>query len=195
MFSSTVNIDLGKLVKYQKDVEQQLNGAPGPVNDAMKLWAVRYRSYTQLRFDSFSRGGGDWRPLALSTVKARRKGKYQNKTRSSLANKNGKSVSAGGAVTILRDTGLLFAALSPVFSGTPGALEERIPFGIRIGYGGPQRHASKDGKGKQATIADIASFHQNGAIPRMPARQIIVKPDAQLLSIMSQDMEKALNGL
>ena len=90
---------------------------------------------------------------------------------------------------ILRDTGTLFAALSPTFTGKPGALEEGIPFGIRVGYGGPSRHP--DGK---ATIADIASFHQTGN-GKLPVREIIVAPLPNVIEGMARDMQRALRQL
>lgn len=175
MLESTINVNLNGLEKFQDDIDSQLNSGNGPVNDALKLWAIRYRSYIQLRFDTFSRGGGNWRDLSPATKKARR------------GNKKAKS----RTFAILRDTGTLFAALNPVFSGAPGALQEQIPFGIRVGYGGPQTYQ----KGTRATIADVASFHQNGVEPRLPKREIIVTPDEHLLDLMSKDMTRALNAL
>ena len=198
--SAAVNIILVNLEKFGKDIQAQLNGADGPVQDAIQLWAVRYRSWSQLRFDLYSRGGGDWQKLALSTIKRRRHGTKSNvlKLRQILAAKpeqaNSPQPSMGDGVSILRDTGLLFAALAPIFAGAPGALQETIHFGIRVGYGGPQRHI-KGGKQARATIADIASFHQNGNLPRLPQREIIVDPPEELLETMADDMTKALNKL
>jgi hypothetical protein len=92
----------------------------------------------------------------------------------------------------LRDTGLLFAALSPIFAGAPGALQEFIKFGIRVGYGGPQKH-SLGQTTSMATIADIASFHQNGFGTKLPQREIIVNPPPDVIQDMADDMTKALN--
>lgn len=180
MITSTVSVDLKGLEKFEKDVVTQLNGANGPAKKALKLWAVRYRSYVQLRFDTYSKGGGNWRALSAATIKTRRKGR-------------GKKNGISGTFTILRDTGTLFAALAPIFTGAPGAIEEEIPFGIRVGFGGPQKYVT--GKKTKASIADIASFHQNGVAPRLPQREIIVPPNAQLLETMADDMTKALNEL
>lgn len=188
---STVSVNLKGLEKFQSEIDQQLAGKDGPIRKAFKLWGVRYRSYIQLRFDSYSKGGGDWRALSLATIKARRKGSNKNKSRSSLARNKAKPVNAGGSFTILRDKGLLFAAVNPVFNGAPGAIEEQIPFGIKAGFGGPQKHDS----GGTATIADIANFHQKGAEPRMPQRKIIVEPDAKLLGQMAGDMTNALQEI
>lgn len=191
LISATVNVDLSGLNQFRDSIDRQLKGEAGPISDCIRLWAVRYRSYAQLRFDTFSKGGGDWKPLSFATIKARRSGKAKKGFSSLATNKSGRLVAAKKQVAILKDTGILFAALQPVFVGTPGALEEKIAFGIRVGYGGPMKHD----KGGRATIADIASFHQNGAMPRMPAREIIVKPPDSLLNTMAEDMSKAMGEL
>lgn len=192
-FTSEVKLDLKGLESFGTAVNAQLNGQPGPVQSAIKLWAVRYRSFAQIRFDLYSRGGGDWKQLAASTIKQRRRGTKSNtlKLRAIYAQKqkaDPASVSMGGVISILRDTGLLFNALNPVFNGAPGAIEDQIPFGVRVGYGGPQRHDND----KYATIADIASYHQEGNLPRMPSRKIIVDPPEDLLHVMAEDMQKAM---
>lgn len=195
--SATVSTDLSGLQGFEKKVKEQLNGSAGPIHDVLLLWAFRYRSYIQLRFDTFSKGGGNWKPLANTTIEARRKGTKSNvKALRDLSTKTGKkTVPAAGGFAILRNTGTLFAALAPIYVGSPGALEEQIKYGIRVGYGGPQRHIGKGAAKSSATIADIASFHQNGAMPRLPKREIIVDPSPALIQQMSDDMEKALKEL
>lgn len=195
--STTISVDLKGLEKFKASIESQLNGqSSGPIHDALKLWAVRYRSWVQQRFDIFSKGGGDWQKLAASTIKKRRKGAVANvlKLRQVLEAKvkrDPQAVTGGGQVSILRDTGLLFNALAPIFAGAPGAIEELIKFGIRCGYGGPQRHALIKSR-SPATIADIANFHQVGNLPKLPKREIIVPPPATLITTMADDMQKAL---
>jgi hypothetical protein len=127
-------------------------------------------SFLGLRFARLSRGGGEWPPLAPSTIKARRKGKGKGKP------------------AILRDVGLLYNALSPTLN-SPGAINERVPFGVRVGYGGPMRH----GEGR-ATIADIASYHQRG-VGRLPQRKIIVPPDGSTRRGMMSDARRALKKI
>lgn len=178
MYSADIHINLKGLDRFKKSVNDQLNGKAGPIANCIKLWAVRYRSFAQLRFDLYSRGGGDWAHLAVSTMKKRRKG-----TRKQSIVK----------FAILRDTGTLFTALTPLFIGSPGAIETKIPFGVRVGYGGPQRYTQESGKGSRATIADIASFHQAGVVPRLPKREIIVPPTRELMNTMADDMTKALH--
>lgn len=180
---------------------------PPPIQAALTQWAARYRGFAQRRFDKFSKGGGDWPPLTLGTIRARRSGKGA-KSRSSLARiavkKNGRVVGhrLGAAtrrkgnqlvnvtVSLLRDKGLLFAALNPTFGAAPGAVEQKRGLSVLVGYGGPARH----GVGGSATIADIASFHDVGS-GHLPKRQIIVPPDASVLSSMANDMQRALGRL
>jgi len=94
-----------------------------------------------------------------------------------------------GSFSILRDVGLLYDVLAPTFSGAPGQLQEDIPFGVRVGFGGPARHP--DGT---ATIADIASFHQIGG-PHLPQRKIIVPPDEPTQKVMAGAMDTALKTI
>lgn len=204
MFISTaVIVDLSKLRKFKADIAKQLDGGYGPVNDAVKLWGVRYRSWSQSRFDLYSKGGGDWQDLSEATIKKRRKGSNSNRAKlkeiwnakATLHKKDSNASSAGGKPSILRDTGLLFGALAPIFVGAPGALQQRIKFGIRVGYGGPQRHAVDANSKGAATIADIASFHQLGNLPRMPQREIIVSPPLPVVDKMEADMFSALDKL
>jgi len=167
-----VRVKLDGLQKYQRILRDDLAGTGnGPIRAAFKQWAARYRAFLQERFASYSRGGGDWPDLAESTKRQRRKGK----------GKSGVVVFA-----ILRNFGYLFAALTPNFTGRPGALQQNIPYGIRVGFGGPGKHP----KGN-ATIADIASFHQQGG-KFLPVRQIIVDPPEQVIFAMRGDMQNAL---
>jgi hypothetical protein len=92
--------------------------------------------------------------------------------------------------SILMDTGTLFKALSPEFTGELGQLEKDIPFGIRVGYGGPGKHK----KSKTATVADIAGFHQRGE-GNLPKREIIVDPPSGTISKMRSVMNEAISQL
>lgn len=165
--SQDVVVNLVPLKEFRGVVQSDLAGATnGPVRRAFKQWGYRYRTWAQQRFDAYSKGGGDWPPL-----KTKRK-------RGELA-----------AASILRDTNTLFTALDPTFSNKPGQLEEKIPFGIRVGFGGPHRHPSGT-----ATIADIAMFHDQG-MGNNPQRQIIVDPPVQVVLQMARDMERGLATL
>lgn len=169
----SVKVNLKPLKKFLRTVSQDLRlSGSGPIRKAIKQWAVRYRSFVRERFDKFSKGGGNWRPLSKRTLAGRRKGK-----------------GVGLVAAILRDTGTLMAALQPTFTRKPGALERNIPFGVRVGFGGPAKH-----KGGKATIADIASFHQEGK-GSLPKREIIVSPSSKVITAMARDMERALSSV
>ncbi len=173
----SVTIDLRGLNRFAAIISRDLRGtSSGPIRDAMKQWGARYRSFVQRRFVRYSRGGGNWKPLAPSTLRARRRGNKK------------KGIPGEASHAILRDTGVLFAALDPVFKRKPGALQKDIRFGIRVGYGGPARHPTGEG----ASVADIARFHQRGHGNRPPKREIIVKPDAKTQEKMAEDMERAI---
>ena len=253
MMERRVYLDLSGLRRFQSQVAAQLDGvSAGPIRDAFRQWAARYRSAMQLRFDTFSKGGGDWPPLKIETklgrtrsvrrlnaalsrgeitqkqfdkrigsatrsdrlARARIRGtewftaKHLNlqarrtagrlserdyivrsRKLNALQNRAGQGKKNAGRVTILRDTGTLFNVLSPEFVGAPGQLEEQIPFGVTVGFGGPAIHP----KGK-ATIAAIAAFHQDGG-PRLPQRRILVEPDPALIELMAGDMTIALQRI
>lgn len=176
--AATVRLNLKPLKRFAAAIRADLRlTGNGPVRRAMRQWAERYRSFAQLRFDSFSKGGGDWAPLKESTKKRRRKAR------------KGRLKGAARSFSILRDNNLLFPALTPVWNRKPGALQKDITFGVRVGYGGPAKYP-----GGKATIADIATFHDTGA-GNLPKRQIIVVPDAKTLTAMAGDMERGLGEM
>lgn len=264
--AASVDIDLTALRHYEKAIDAGLNqAADNAVAKALKQWGARYRSWAQQRYNKYSRGGGDWKPLADSTKMQRRstvkskhykskrkspggtKIEYTASSKKSMGGKRGAKtnklkrtlsglqksriklkgkgvfakVKSGIAqsskrkkriakakkalakhragnlrnkilkvrFSILRDLGLLFNVLAPVFQGTPGAIQQRIPYGIRVGYGGASRH----GKGR-ATIADIADIHNRG-LGNMPKRVIIAPPPENVLTMMAKDMDRALKQL
>ena len=169
-----VKLNLKPLRRLKDGVSNGLRNPSeqNPVRDAIKQWAARYRSFVQLRFDKFSKGSGNWKPLALSTIRRRRKGKGK-----------------GRRASILRDTNTLFTVLNPTFTNRPGQLQKNIPFGVTVGYGGPGRYP-----GGKATVVDIASFHQKGS-RFLPKREIIVQPDGKTLRAMADDMITAFRKL
>lgn len=177
-----VKIDLSRLDRYKSTVAVDMRGpGQGPVRSAMRQWAQRYLGFAQERFDELSRGGGGaWPPLSAATIKARRapaRGNSQAKR------------AVGRVASILRNTGRLFAALTPGFGSKPGQLNEDIPFGVKVGYGGPASHGDD-----KLSIADIASIHQHG-LGAVPVREIIVNPTAQLQDQMADDMDRALGKI
>lgn len=164
-----------------------------------------YEAFTKRRFNTFSRGGGDWRPLALSTVKARRTGgkakggvdfgggrsngkRLGTGARSSLAIDTRKKdilVSAGGTFSILRDKGFLFNALT---IGTPGNRITDIPNGIVYGFS----DAPHAGDGGPISIGRLAAAHHYG-VPEhhLPARPILVYPDPATTAAIGRTLAAA----
>ncbi len=129
-----------------------------------KQWAFVYRTFVRRRFDTYSRSMGNWPSLSPKTIARRRTGPRARRI--------------GRRTTMLRDTGTLYAALSPRFKGSPGALEQMVSDGVLVGFGGEARHPTG-----RATIADIATFHDEGK-GHLPQRQIIVDPDTKALDRM-----------
>jgi hypothetical protein len=173
-----VKVNLLSLAQFREAIAADLRlRANGPIRQCLHQWAAVYRAAMQDRFDRYSKGGGDWPGLAESTKRRRRGPRKGHKGERSF--------------TILRDTGTLFAALTPAWQGKPGAIQRDTPFGIRVGYGGPHKYV------KGATppsIADIASFHQNGG-GRLPKREIIVNPESATYEKMLALMEAAVAKL
>jgi len=160
-FSGMVNLS-----KALRSAATGQGGFSGPFGAMYKQWAVRYSAFVRKRFNTYSRGGGDWEPLKDSTKKGRRKGK------------------GSGNAAILKDTGTLFGALT---IGSRGNLTDRISAGVEFGFGGSDRHP--DGT---MTVKRLAEIHQKGSSRRnIPARPIIVMPDARTNRGMMSDMERA----
>jgi hypothetical protein len=203
MIEIKTTIDLRGLEKFKTLVHTSTSGPTSDlVKDVFLKWAARYRSFIQQRFNQFSRGGGDWSPLAEGTIKARARRPisrlYQSlangdineeqfskrirgarkKAEKSLANYEANPTD----IAILRDTNTLFNALDP------GSLQEWVPYGIRVGYGGTESYPNG------TSIADIAEFHQLGN-SKLPKREILVEPPEDILQDMRDDVVFALHEI
>ena len=172
----------------------------GAFGTLIKQWGVRVSAFGQRRFRDFSRGGGNWAPLALSTIERRQKARRPSKTnpfallggkkdgtgaRSSLARdtkRGGKLVSAGRTISVLIDSGRLYGALG---LNQPGNLFRRVPGGIEFGIEGGK------GSGSGVTIGDIARFHHNGG-KHLPRRRVVDVPDQATAEGMSSDLARAI---
>jgi hypothetical protein len=182
-----VKVDLSGLKKFQDLIDKGLRRKSGPVHDALTQWIRRYRGAMSERFDTFSRGGGDWPALAQSTINARRHGTSKSGGRGKTGARALKKEQAtgGGQVSILRDTGMIFNALDPA-GRRAGNWDDYIANGVEVGFGGSAVH-----KGTSLTIAQIAAYHQEGT-SRMKARKILVSPDEHTQDLMCQDMRMAV---
>lgn len=163
----TVSINLKGLTKFRGELGA---GSSDTQARVLKVWEFRYKGFIFNRFNSFSRGGGDWPALAESTIAKRRSG------------------GGDGSPAILVDIGLLRGALTPVVTPPPGWESKKGPWQVEVGYGGAAAH----GEGGHATIADIASFHNRGT-DHLPKRTIIVKPPDDVLKAMGVDAARILN--
>lgn len=146
-------------------------GNPALGERIAKAWATIYRAFVRQRFAAQSRGGGEWAPLALSTIKRRRGG--------------------GQGAAILRDTGALFASLQPNLEGA-GLLKSSPlkPVGFRATLQSARTYKAG------ATLQEVAEYHHHGE-GRLPARTILVAPPqstiAQMAAHGKRIMVKAAN--
>lgn len=207
--------------RFKKALQQAFSGNTPAFDQFSKRVLAMYSGYVMRRFDVYSRGGGDWKPLAPSTIYRRAhktverakqeadanlrrghdsKGKPYGGAEHDAAIKRArgrahqflnrvlglpakqtrgirigpskipKGLNTGGSVSILRDTGTLFNALS--ISSPANIMRRKGPV-FEFGIGGNMTHP----KGN-LTLGRLASYHQNGgAIPnRPPQRRILVSP-------------------
>ncbi|HOM61924.1 MAG TPA: hypothetical protein PLP49_10895 [Anaerohalosphaeraceae bacterium] len=159
--------------------------------DCWKKWGLYYRSEMKERFDIYSKGGGDWAPLKPSTIYRRRHGKGGRYKRGKKAYLKALAT-GGGQVSILRDTGTLFNALSPTL-GKLGQRQDIYKNGVGVGFADVPHP-----RGGTATIAQIASYHQTGG-KHLPKREILVEPNdttkLQMVRYAEQTMQKLLKGM
>lgn len=107
-----------------------------------------------------SRGDGTWKPLAESTIKARRKGKKSKK-------------GAGSKQpAILRDTGLMFSQLHPQIEAPTVLKASAVKFEAVVGFGGTAKYPGG------LTTSDVMGFHQTGG-GNLPQRKILVDADVK----------------
>jgi len=184
VITATVTFDFSKLHKFRN----LLNGSSRWGDWMLRQWAARYRGFAQRRFNKASKGDGTWAKLQPATIARRRKGEYAGKQ---VGKRRRRAITAAqGTVAILRDTGLLFAALNPQLN-SQGGIEQvsRNSLKVTVGYGGPAGHP-----GTRLTIADLARIHNEG-MGNVPRRQIIVNPDRALEKAMARDAETALKRM
>lgn len=187
----SVSINTAGIKRFTAEVRQGLRNHTGPFGQMFTQWAADYAAFTRRRFNTFSRGGGDWKPLARSTALARNRIANAGKSRggkgggsaggvgsrSSLFRNRGGGLSPvfgrnGGARTfsILRDTGTLFNALA---IGAKGNYVGRGPGSVVYGLAAIPANRM----GGTTTIQKIAHWHNVGA-GHLPRRVILAKPDA-----------------
>jgi hypothetical protein len=187
--------------RYNGDVLNGLRaGAQSPLRDAMRKWAARYMGFIRRRFVTYSRGGGNWKPLAPTTVQRRatktqaqrRKldKRVQKIMRTTRVDDKGagtfeairRNLISSTPIAILIDVGRMRDALA---LGGPGNVVQDIDAGVRCGIGDAPSAAAG------LTVGQLARIHHAGS-GRIPARPIIVPPDEATLSGMRRDVDQAM---
>lgn len=144
-----------------------------------------YLGFIRRRYAKYSRGGGNWAPLADSTIRSRRKGGRRGQARSKVNARK-----TGGPAAILRDTGLLFNALkvSGIKPSRGGQLRMKGR-SVRAGFDENIRHPDTE-----FSYAELADIHQNGT-NAIPARPIFVEPDEKTKRIMRRTIKAAIKRI
>jgi hypothetical protein len=184
----SVEVNVRPLLKVEGDFSSIVRVPSHPaIEDMFTQWADRYSAFVRRRFNQYSRGGGDWAPLALSTVQRRRRGKrgsvftndrgqWSRRLFVARDTRRGMLVASPAAYAILRDTGSLFGALT---IGARGNLTRRGPGTVTFGIEG-------GATGKGVTLGQIARWHDKGA-EKLPQRRILVQPSAGVVRNMASD--------
>jgi hypothetical protein len=163
---SFVKTNTKVLSRIRQDMRNDLRSGSGPARKMLEGWGEDVLAFLRRTFLRNSSGSGSWRPLAPSTL---------------AADKNPKL--PGRRLGILRRTSAIFLAL---FRNRAGNLFHIVGNTIRVGLGGPGRHPGSD-----ITVAGLAMIHNRGNA-RIPARPIIVEPDAQTVRQMQQKSVTAM---
>lgn len=202
MLTVSTSLNVRGLTRFKSQVATGLRTHSGPFGEMFTKWAAIYAAFTRRRFNQFSRGGGNWQPLRPSTIRARagaargRKGKGGGSgkglgARSSLAlTRRGALVNAGRTVSILRDKGILFNAIS---IGATGNYVGRVPRAVIYGFA-PVPHTGRRQSKRVATIQKIAHWHNIGA-GRNPRRVILANPDRSTRTQLTSAMRAAVRKI
>lgn len=144
----------------------RVRGLVPEFSDAFNQVNRLYRAFLRERFVKFSRGGGNWKKLAASTLKARR-------------NKN------KGSVAILRDTDAMFASFQPSIVKTFGIVKKKAKLGFNVTFGSPIPHHSG------VSTITLMKWHHSGA-GRLPARKLVVDMDIRTARRAARIFERAM---
>jgi hypothetical protein len=211
----------GGMAEIRRAMDSLRSETPAPEIQAWQTQTLsRVETYIRRRFNLFSRGGGNWPPLALSTIRARRGAptKQQSELRSRGKDRRGRDIAltvardtrrgggivdAGRQAQILADTGVLRNALTLNQTGNVSA---RIKGGVRYAIGGGAMHGGKAprpstrkrsvpaGAITTTTIGQLAQWHDEGA-GRLPQRKILVPPDTATTARITNDLNRNLRKM
>lgn len=173
-------IDLRGFDKLEAQIKAGGNGSQ-PLHAMYRAWAVRYFTYVQRRANRLGRneGGGEWEPLALSTLRARARKARRSGT------KRGRRASAKTVrATIMQDTGRLVGALEPGAPGNEITVKDKSVVAA----------LKQQGHSTGLTFAKLAEYHADGN-SKLPARPLFVEPDDRTRRGMLRDAAKAYSIL
>lgn len=160
--------------RYRRLIMAGARRKSGPIHAMFNTWGERYLHWSRQRYRRASGGGGEWVPLAASTIAARRAKPRTHKRKRIMHDK------------ILWVTKTLYGSLH---RGRPGNVFKRDGNGITVGIGGNARHPEA-----RVSIARLAAWHHEGA-GHLPARPILVVPPAEVRALMVQDAKAAFQQL
>jgi len=165
--AASVVLNLRNLDRFKRELR---GGRSREVRGALDEWGRLYADFTKRRFVKFSRGGGNWRQLAQSTIEAKRRRGAANPTR------------------ILVDTGLLLGELEPRVGGFSGVRSTKRGMQLRL-----DMSAMSSSYARGNTTGDVAGYHNTGG-GRLPRRQIFIQPTKELRRKMAQAMQRAIRA-
>lgn len=162
-----------------------LAALPPEMRKAADIAGLRVLTQWRTDFNRNSRGGGDWKPLSLDTIRARHKAARGNKTVGKPSQRKArvgrKTVATARTHAILVNTGLLRGSLQV---GNPGNIYADIVgehlAGKRVGVGGSTQAVSKTKKGVKPagiTLGELARIHNDGRGNN--PRRVIAQPLTQ----------------
>ena len=162
--STSVKINLPTLEQYREIFSSDLRFKENaPIKEMLDRWRAIYSRFLTARYYSYSKGSGDWQPLAISTIEYK--------------------IRKGLLLEILRATDQLFETFAAAFEKPQYA-----EFGILVSFGGG---TSMQYPGESITSAEVGMFHQKGG-GRLPKREIIVPPNRETLIAMRDDLKQTL---
>ena len=171
---AAISISVKAYLDRLKAIVARIHGGHGAEwTKIKKQWAVRLAAFEKRHFQKASTGGGGWAPLATST----------QHTRGKKPRARGRAQVAARQHAILVNTGTLKRALN---LGGLGNLNKPLRKGVRYGIGGPGIH-----RGGKMRIGRLAVIHHAGTAT-IPARPIIVPPDAKTQAALGRDVQWSL---
>lgn len=219
-FEAKVTINTPGLVALERALKMRLAPGSHPAVDAFyRQMGARYSTFARARFARLSRGGGEWPPLARSTIARRRFGggltvggarrreslrlRHQMRklaaVRATATGTYRKQIKARIANSRKKLAKIEKAGAKAGILRDTGVLFNSLTIGhpgndMRPYPGGVHFGFSKFPHGGGLTIQRLAGIHQTGA-GRVPVRRIIVQPDAATKRGMATDAGKMLRTI